>query len=153
VKKTFEVKKCTLYGSGNEKVIIKIDFTGSNDGTAYFTGKPEYNAVEELIEIKDLDFDIRTKNALLKAADWLFNRKIISELNNYTRFDLSTYFLTAKIAMGQQLNHEWVKGVRSYGGITDIKLIGIYPLNNHLVIRSNCSGHLSVKVENIDFSF
>ena len=153
VKKTFIVKKCSLFGSGNEKLIIRVDFEGSNEGTAYFTGKPEYNEAEETIEFKDLDFDIRTKNAFLKTADWLFNKKIVNELNKYARFDLSTYFLTAKVATSQQLNQEWKKGIRGFGGITDIKLIGIYPLNDHLVIRSSCSGQLSVIAENIDFSY
>jgi len=45
-----------------------------------------------------------------------------------------------------------MKGIRSYGAIKDISLIGIYPLQEYLVIRSNCIGDLSVKVESINFS-
>ncbi|HRF19797.1 MAG TPA: DUF4403 family protein, partial [Chitinophagaceae bacterium] len=68
------------------------------------------------------------------------------------RFELGSYIDTAKVTLNEQLNRELVSGVRSYGNIKDIKLIGIYPMQEHLVIRSNCTGELSVKVESIQFS-
>jgi hypothetical protein len=152
VKKIFIIKDCKLYGSGNEKLIIKVNFSGTDDGVVYFVGKPVYDKETHIIEVKDIDFDIRSKNALLKAADWLFNKKIANELGKYAKFDLTSYIDTAKVNINNQLNHEWVKGIRSYGNINDIKLIGIYPLADHLIIRSNCTGDLSVKVESINFS-
>jgi len=152
VKKTFIIKECKLYGSGNEKLIIKVEFTGTDDGVVYFTGKPVYNNETHVIEVKDIDFDIRSKNALLKAADWLFSKRISSEVGRYARFDLTSFIDTAKVTINAQLNKEWVKGIRSDGHINDIKLIGIYPLSKYLVIRSNCTGELSVKAETANLS-
>jgi Domain of unknown function (DUF4403) len=103
--------------------------------------------------IRNLDFDIKSKDALLKVADWLFSRKIINEISKYTHFDLSQYIDTAKKMMNVQLNKNWMPGIRSEGIVNDLKLTGIYPLEKHLIIRSNCSGNLSVKVENIPMSF
>ena len=153
INKKFIVKNCHIYGTGNEKLIIRVKFGGSNSGTVYLTGKPEYNRREEIIEFHDLDFDIKTKNSLLKTANWLFNKKIINEIKAYTRFQLTAYFIFAKMAATQQLNREWIKGIRSTGGMTDINLIGIYPLNKNLVIRSSSSGNLSIQAGDIDFSF
>jgi hypothetical protein len=153
VNKTFIVKKCSVYGTGNERLILKIEFSGSNSGIIYLTGKPVYNSFAETLEIRELDFDIRTKNLLLRNAEWLFNKKILAELNKYTRFDLSSWFFNAKMAAHAQLNREWVSGLRSYGIITDMKLTGLYPTNKYLVVRSHCSGHLSVEADTIDFSF
>lgn len=152
LKKSFIIKDCKLYGTGNEKLIIKVKFSGTDDGVIYFTGKPVYNKESNIIEVKDIDFDMKSKDALLKAADWLFSKKITAEISKYARFDLNAYIDTAKLSINRQLNQEWVKGIRSYGNINDIKLIGIYPLNRFLVIRSNCTGDLSVKVESINFS-
>jgi hypothetical protein len=152
VRKTFIIKDCKLFGTGSEKLIIRVNFTGTDDGVVYFIGKPVYNKETHIIEITDMDFDIKSKNALLKAADWLFNKRIVNEISKYARFDLTAYIDTAKININKQLNQEWVKGVRSEGNIDDISLIGIYPLTQHLVIRSNCTGALMVKVESIDFS-
>ena len=153
VRKKFVVKDCSLMGAGNEKLIIKLNFGGDEEGTVYLIGKPSYDEQAKMFEIKDMDFDIKTKDAILKAADWLFNRRIVNEISKYTRFDLSQYIETAKSMMNAQLNKEWMPGIRSNGIVNDLKLTGIYPLNQHLIIRSNCSGFLSVEAESIPFSF
>ena len=152
VKKKFIIQDCKLYGTGNEKIIIKVNFTGTDNGTFYLTGKPVYTRETHILEIKNIDFDIKSKDALLKTSEWLFSRRIINEIGKNTRFDINTYIDSAKLQINEQLNKEWIKGIRSFGQIDDIQLIGIYPMNQSLVIRSNCSGDLSVKVESIDFS-
>jgi hypothetical protein len=152
VKKKFIIKDCKLMGSGNEKLVIRVNFSGSDDGTLYLVGKPVYDPDKKILEITNIDFDIKSKDALLKAADWLFNKRIVTEVSKYARYDLTAYIDTAKASINRQLNQEWMKGIRSYGSINDLKLIGIYPLDKFLVIRSNCSGNLAVKVESIDFT-
>jgi hypothetical protein len=152
IKKKFIIDECKVYGGGFEKLIIKINFSGTNDGMVYLVGKPVYDKDKRTIEIQDIDFDIKSKNILLGSADWLFDKKITKEISNNARFDLGAYIDTAKTTINQQLNQELIKGVKSYGNIKDIKLIGIYPMQQHLVIRSNCAGDLSVKVETVNFS-
>ncbi len=153
VKKNFLVKSCKLIGAGNKRLIIQVDFGGSAEGTAYFTGVPSYNPISHIIEITDLDFDVKTKDKFLKTASWLFNRKITDEIGSYTKFDLSAFIDTTRSVLNQQLNREWMKGIRSYGNISDIDLIGIYPMSQFLVLRSNCSGLLSVQVNTANINF
>src|SRR6185295_9581521 len=107
----------------------------SDKGTFYLTGKPVYDKNAHILDIKDMEFDIKSKNALLNTADWLFNKRILTEIAKYTRFDLTAFIDTAKVNVNQQLNREWVKGIRSYGNIDDIKLIEIFPMSRFLVIR------------------
>ena len=66
VKKKFIIQDCKLYGTGNEKLIIKVNFTGTDNGTFYLTGKPVYDKETHFLEVKNIDFDIKSKNALLK---------------------------------------------------------------------------------------
>jgi hypothetical protein len=152
VRKKFIIKDCKLFGSGNEKIIIKISFEGTDEGTMYLIGKPVFDKDHQILELKDIDFDIKSKDALLKTAEWLFSRRIISEVTRNTRFDLNGWMDTVRLNMNQRLNQGWIRGVSSTGSINEIKLIGIYPLNKGLVIRSNCSGTLALKVDSIDFS-
>jgi hypothetical protein len=146
------VKGCTLYGMDNENLIIKVTFTGSENGLFYLTGKPFYDRATKVIELNDLDFDIKSKNMLMKTAEWLFNKRIVNELKKYTRFDLASYVDSAITTVNQQLNKEWIKGVQSQGKMDEIRIINIYPLREHLVVRSNCSGNLLVKVDAGSFS-
>jgi len=146
------VKDCSVYGMDNENLIIKVNFEGSQQGLFYLTGKPSYDATTKIIELKDLDFDIKSKNMLIKTAEWLFNRRIINELRKYARFDLSSYVASAINTVNQQLNKEWINGIQSTGKMDDIKIINVYPLREHLVVRSNCSGNLLVKIDSGYFS-
>ncbi len=152
IKKKFIIDECKIYGGGFEKLIIKINFSGTNNGVVYLVGKPVYNKEKRVIEVVDIDFDIKSRNVLLGSADWLFDKKITKEISKIARFELGAYVDTAKTTLNKELNKEWAKGIRSYGNIKDIFLVGIYPMQQHLVIRSNCSGELSVKVESIDFT-
>lgn len=152
VKKHFIMDSCKVYGGGYDKLVIRIHFSGTNNGVFYLTGQPVYDSLKRSIEVKDIDFDIKSKNILLGSADWLFDKKITREISRYARFDLSAYIDSAKTTLNQQLNRELAKGVKSKGDIRDIRLAGIYPMQQHLVIRSNCEGSLAVKVESIDFS-
>lgn len=152
VKKKFIVDECKVYGGGFEKLIIKVNFSGTNTGVVYLVGKPVYDKEKRTIEIRDMDFDVKSKNVLLGSADWIFDKKITNEIQKQAKFELGSYIDSAKFTMNQQLNRELIKGIRSWGNIKDIGLIGIYPMQQQLVIRSNCTGDLAVKVESINFS-
>jgi hypothetical protein len=151
INKDVIINDCRIYGTGNENLIIKLSFGGTNSGIVYFTGKPVYNEKEKQIEIRDIDFDIKTKSFLMKNAAWMFNRRITNEIANLGRYDLSKYIDTAKTLINDQLNREWIKGIKNSGNINELKISGIYPLANNLIIRSNASGNLMIKVDAIDF--
>jgi len=126
--------------------------SGSNAGIAYFTGKPFYDATKKMIEVREIEFDVKTKSLLLKSADWLFNKRITNEISRVSHFDLSSYIDTAKIMINKQLNTEWIKGVKSIGSISDLKISGFYPLADHFIIRSNANGDLVIKVDTMNFN-
>lgn len=151
-KKHIIINDSRIYGANNENLIIKISFSGSSEGIAYLTGQPVYDDSLQMISIRNLDFDVKTKNLLLSTAEWLFNKRIINEISNYAKFDLSEYIDSAKYVINQKLNSEIYKGVSSEGGINKITIIGFYPLSEHLIIRSNAAGQLAIRVNSIDFA-
>ena len=152
-KKHIIIQNTAVSGDTLGNMLIRLDFSGSFDGTVYFTGKPVYNMEKKSIEVQDLDYDLKTKNLLLKTAKWLFNKRIVSELKKYTSFDLSQYYDTASKTMNEWLNREWTKGIKGEGTVSDLKLTSVYALPQHLLIRSNCAGKLSVVVSEISMKF
>jgi hypothetical protein len=153
IKKHIIVKEAGVSGDEGGNMRIRLLFEGSHKGTIYFRGKPSYNPETKTIEVKDLDYDLETKDFLLKTARWLFNKKIISELKKYTVFDLSSYYNTATTTINSWLNREWTKGIRGAGSVRDLTLTNVYALPQHLLIRSNCTGQLSVSITEIDLKF
>jgi hypothetical protein len=152
IKKKFIIDTCSIYGGGHNKLVIRVDFSGTNKGVVYLVGKPVYKTDSRTIEVEDIDFDIKSKNILLGSADWLFDKKITKEISRNARFDLGGYIDTAKTLINTQLNQEWMPGIRGRGQIKDITLVGLYPVKDHLVIRTNCEGILSINVDAIRFS-
>ncbi len=152
IKKHFVIDTCSIYGGGFEKLIIKLKFSGTNSGVVYLVGRPVYDKDKKTIEVADIDFDIKSKNVLLGSADWLFDKKITKEISKNARFELGSFIDSAKLNINKELNRELAKGIRSYGNIKEISIVGIYPMQQHMVIRNNCAGDLSVKVESVDFS-
>lgn len=152
-KKHIIIQETMVSATENGDLLIRLDFTGSFDGTAFFTGKPVYNPDKKTIEVQDLDYDLRTKNLLLKTAKWLFNKRIVSELKKYTSFELSEYYATATLSLNSWLNREWTKGIRGAGNVKDLKLTAVHATPQHLLIRSNCTGKLGITISEIDLQF
>jgi hypothetical protein len=149
-KKHIIIENTMVSGNEDGNMLIRLDFSGSFEGTVFFTGKPVYNADIKTIEVHEMDYDLRTKNLLLKTAKWLFNNKIISELKKYTSFKMDNYYATAATNLNAWLNREWTKGIKGSGSVKDLTLTSVKALPEHLLIRSNCTGQLSVAVTELE---
>ncbi|HVG42771.1 MAG TPA: DUF4403 family protein, partial [Chitinophagaceae bacterium] len=153
IKKHIVIKESKVRSGSNNNLIIAAEFSGSHNGTVYFTGKPFYNEASKKIELQDFDYDLKTKDFLLKAAKWLFDKRIVAEIKKHTVIDLSTYYNTAANTMNTWLNKEWAKGIKGSGKIAEVKLTGVYALPQHLLIRTSCSGALNVLVNESHLNF
>ena len=108
-----------VYGS-NGKLTIETKVKGSIRGTMYLTGTPYFNSDDTTLRVKNLKFDLKTRNVWTKSAKWLFNGKIertltkaiaipfnsdISEIEK----NLSGYLNRRKLGYGFELNGKLVK--------------------------------------------
>ena len=147
------VKEVAIAGNTEGNMLIKVDFTGSFNGTAFFSGKPTYHAATQSLEVQNLDYDLQTKNLLLKGARWLFASKIEAELKKASSIPLGAYFDSAQQQLNQYLNQEWTKGIRGSGSVTDLRLVSAQALPQHLLIRTACTGNLNIKISELNLSF
>lgn len=147
------VNKCDIYGADNENIIIKIQFSGSDNGVLYLTGKPVFNKEKNRIEVKNIDYDIHTKDLLIKTAKWLFNRKIINELNKYSSFDITAYSDTLLAKINGQINRQLQKGVFSTGRVNTLQIIDIYPFKENFILRCGSKGEMAIRIDAFDYSF
>ena len=145
------IERCEIYGADNEKLIIKVEFSGPDKGTMYLTGRPYFNTQKNQVEIKDIDYDIRTRDLLIKTAKWLFNRRIINTLNQYSTFNISAYTDTLLSKVNVQLNRQWQKSVSSAGAVNSLQVIAIYPFTQNLILRCNIKGELAIQIDAFDF--
>lgn len=136
---------CTLYSEAN-KLVVGVTFSGSFRGTVYFKGTPVYNAAAQQIELADFDYDLQTKNLLLKGAKWLFDKIISEEIIKRSRIDLAPVYKTATAKATSILNAEWATGVQAKGNIEQIALTKIETQPQQLLLRCRCRGTLQLAI-------
>ena len=64
-----------VYGS-NGKMAVEAKVKGSIKGTLYLTGIPYFNEADTTVRIKELVFDLKSRNLLMTSAKWIFSAKI-----------------------------------------------------------------------------
>jgi purine-nucleoside phosphorylase len=99
------------------------------------------------VSFPDLEFDLATKDALLKSAKWLFNSKITNLLREQSNVDLKSYLAIAKKELEKQLNNEISKGVQLKGKVNNISVDAFYPSEKELILRAKTNGILSIEIE------
>ncbi|QJW90208.1 DUF4403 family protein [Spirosoma taeanense] len=67
-----KVKEATIYGGGRS-LVLEAKLGGTVNGTLYFHGQPRYDTLTNTLRVKDVDFDVDTKEYLLSTADWLLH--------------------------------------------------------------------------------
>jgi len=153
IKKHMIIRQARVRGDSTGNLVIDLDFEGSHRGLITLVGKPVYNHATKTIEVPDLNYDLETNDFLLRSVKWLFNKKILRELRKYASFNLASYYDTATKAMNDWMNREWTPGIRGSGSVSELKLSAVQALPQHLLIRSHCSGKLSVTVNEINLKF
>lgn len=86
-KKEIEVSKAKVFGNG-DNLVLEIHTIGDIEGQMFFSGKPAYDTTTKTMFIDNLDYDIKTKKAVLKAATWLLKGTFKNKLEKYMRLNL-----------------------------------------------------------------
>lgn len=76
------VRRAVMYGT-DTGVAIRVDVTGSVDGSIYLVGKPEYNAATKQLVVTNLKYDISTQNQMINAANRAFYDSVLQFLSGY----------------------------------------------------------------------
>jgi hypothetical protein len=143
--KEFIVDSTQVYGICT-KIVLRVDFSGSNTGTIYLVGTPSYNASTHVLSFPDLEFDLKTKAWMLKTAKWLFNGKITSMIRQRATYNFSSFMADNKTKLQSQLSHDMGNNARSVVSIQDMDIQSIYPTSQKLIVRTLIDGQIKVNV-------
>ena len=137
-------KTVEIQSALNNQLNLKVGFEGKRKGTLYLVGTPVFDSIQQIISFPDLVFDLKTKNALLKSAKWLFNSKITDLMRTSATFDLKPHLIEMKKMIQKEMNREISKGVKLNGEIDSIELNAIYPNHQNLILRVNSKGEIKL---------
>jgi hypothetical protein len=145
-----EVKDLKIYGSG-PKLVIDVLVDGSLKGNVYLSGIPKYNAEKSLLTLDQFDYDLSTKNQLLKSADWLSHANFVKKIEPYFQYSLEKDINKSKEMIQKAITQNHIsKNVILNGSITDLlpKEVIITPETIKTVV--NAKGLLEVKIDGLD---
>ena len=136
-----------ILGASHKQLSFQVHFSGKRSGILYFVGTPTFDKEKQVISFPDLTFDIDTKNKLLKSAAWLFDDLITDKIREAAIYDLKNDLKNNKALVEKELNRDLDKNIRMETTISSIKIDGIYPMNNELLIQSSLEGALTIKIK------
>lgn len=138
-----------LYGQ-NEHLIIKAGLKGTINGDIYLRGRPYYEPKDQTISLKDLQYDLDTKNILAQSASWLLKGTFARTLEKQLTIPVGSQLSDMQKLLQQQLtNNQLAKGVVMNGHIDEIKPDQVYLTPTAMLAVVNARGRIDIKVDGL----
>ncbi|MFD2569294.1 DUF4403 family protein [Spirosoma soli] len=134
----------------NESLIIKAGLKGTINGDIYLRGRPYYDPKEQTISLKDLKYDLDTRNVLQRSASWLLQGTFTKTLEKNLTIPVGSQLVDLQKRLQEQLkNNQVAKGITINGRIDQIQPDQVYLTPTALLAVVNARGRVDVKVEGL----
>jgi hypothetical protein len=138
-----------LYGSG-ENLVIKAGIAGSVEGIVYLKGKPYFDTTSQSVVLQNLDYDLDTKNKLIKTASWLAKGKFVQKMQEAFKIPLYKQMNQAKEIIETNLtNKQIAKGITLNAQLTEFIPGKVFITPASIVATVQAKGKVQVKVEGL----
>jgi hypothetical protein len=145
--KSFHIDEIEFMQAKENKLTTGIRFSGSKKGIIYLTGTPNIDTLKNELSIPDLDFDLDTRNFLMKTASWILNGKIEKTLRKKMLLPLTPILQTAKQEAEKALNRKLDNGLELKGRIASLQLKTMYAMPDKLLVRIITKGILTAEMK------
>lgn len=148
--KTITITDLSIFGSEGKPMFV-ADVTGSLKGRIYFTGTLAYNAEKMAIEIQNPEFDLKTKNALVKSASWLLNGLIIKKITPFLTYPVKAELESLKAEANKSLaNFKVMDGVTVAGKLNSITVKSLHMVPGAIRLNANARGNVALKIDELN---
>ncbi len=138
-----------LFGQ-DDNLIVKAGLKGTINGTIYLRGRPYYDPRTKTISLKDLKYDLDTRNVLFKSAGWLLQDTFARTLEKQLTIPVGPYLADAQQQIQSQLkNNRVAKGIVVNGRIDQIVPDQVYLTPTGLIAVVNAKGRVDVKIDGL----
>lgn len=148
-KKKVKVEDILLWGN-NDKIVVNTRLSGAFNGNIYFIGKPEFNAKKNMVEIKDLDYHVDTRNFLMRSASWLFQGPIKKKMASAMSFPLEENVKYIKTSAQESLTNYMIQpGVLLNGTLDSVSVQDVHVTPTGIRVDLFSKGKVSVDVKGL----
>ncbi len=148
--KSVKVEDISLYGQ-DDNIVINTKMSGAFKGNIFLKGKPYYNSVTRNIEMKDLDFELSTRNFLVKTANWLFHKGLVERIKSGLQIPIGDKIDTARAGIQAKLSdYKLSQGVSLKGIIEGVTIVDILITRQSIQPILQSTGKLNILVKGLD---
>ena len=113
-------------GSADGLARLRMELSGSLNGTLYVTGKAVYNESAQSLSIDDFDFDITTDSRFQRAKNRLLKGIITAKMKPLMKFPLGEALSDATPLLQKMLSdYEPLEGIALYGKVDSLAVRGV----------------------------
>ena len=143
------VTDITVYGE-NDVIIVKIGLSGSVKGTVYCQGKLAFDNTLQQLQVQNFDFEIKTRNALVKSANWLMHKNFLKMIEPMLTIPLKDQ-IQSTLTQGNSIlkNYKITKGIEINGNLQSINLQTIYITPKGIIISGSINGKIACEIGNL----
>lgn len=145
--------KAFAYGS---KLLIGVKLDGkvkkagigkNIKGIFYIEGIPQFNKEKKTLEIKEFDFNVQSKDLLVKTASWIMQSKSFKKsMESNLVFDLSEQLESSRKEANLALNKRYGDVVELKGNISSITPAEVYVTPNSVKLNIVAEGKIKVNM-------
>jgi Domain of unknown function (DUF4403) len=144
-----EVTNIEIYGQ-NDKLVIVAGVKGSLKGTIYLKGVPIFDPNTRKLSLKNVDFDLETRNLLFKTASWLLQSRFAKEIEEQFAFEMGSQLDEMQTEIQKLLtNHVISKGITLNGKLIGLSPDQVYLTPEALLAVTFAKGDLQVKIKGL----
>lgn len=143
--KNVVMKDLDIYGSGDRLMVTTI-LTGDVDGTFLLTCRPQFDPKTNLFSVDDVDFDMQTRDLLLKTADWLLHGTIRRTIQEKLNMNLTERLNQARDMAGKAMARvRLADNLYFSGNISSIRLRGVAVQRDRVSIQVYGEGEAGIR--------
>ena len=148
-KKSVTVEDVNYFGIKN-KLGVELTLSGSYKGKIFLTGTPQIDMTTNLINLPDLEFNLETKNFLLKTAGWILKSNLKRMIQENINFYLTLNLNDTKSELEKQLNdYPLATGFKMKSKIDQLSVENIQITPDGMLIDMAIGGNLGITTSTI----
>ncbi|MBL8604791.1 MAG: DUF4403 family protein [Myxococcales bacterium] len=122
---------------------------GNTAGTVYLAGLPAFDAASSSMVVRNVDYTLETRNALLSAGEWFMRGSLREDVARRAVFPLGARIDRLRTQAQTALTRELVPGTALRGQITGVRPASVFVTDDGVLVRVNVDGEARV-TQNLD---
>jgi hypothetical protein len=129
-----------VFGIGGGRLALEVLTSGDVLSRLFLTGTPQLDPSTGQFSIPDLDYDVRTRSALIATLSWLGNRPLRDLLRERASWPATRAVEWLRDRLLEGLNRDLSDDLRVSGNVAGIRILGMHAMRDVLLVRVAATG-------------